>query len=78
MSAQTENKMAEVAKWYYFHKDTIPRDNLRARIEFLETVINNFLLVQTYIQEDVQKLEGRRKLFIPSGVQVGGSLKRFG
>lgn len=78
MSAQTENKMGEMAKWYYFHKDMIPRDDLRQRIEFLETVLNNFLLVQTYIQEDVQKLEGRRKLFIPSGVQVNGSLKQFG
>ncbi|MGI9489192.1 MAG: hypothetical protein ACR2RF_25555 [Geminicoccaceae bacterium] len=78
MSRQTEDKMGELAKWYYFHKDTLPRDDLRRRIEFLETVINNLLLLQTYTQEDVQKLEGRRTLFVPSGVQINGSLKQFG
>lgn len=78
MTAQTENKMGDMAKWYFFHKGTLPRDDLRKRIEFLETVINNQLLIMTHMQEDIQKLEGRRKLFVPSGVQINGSLKQFG
>lgn len=78
MSLQTEQRQADIAKWYYEHKPIVQQYDLIRRVEFLETVIHNLLLFQTYLVEDIQKIEGRKHLWMPNGVQVSGDMRRFG
>lgn len=78
MSRQTDQKLEDLAKWYYEHRPIVQQYDLTKRIEFLETVIHNFLYLQTFVAEDIQKIEGRSHLWMPNGVQASGDMKRFG
>ena len=78
MSRQTDQKLEDLAKWYYEHNQIVRAYDLIKRIEFLETTIHNLLYLQTYVVEDIQKIEGRSHLWMPDGVRVSGDMKRFG
>lgn len=78
MSRQTDQALADLAKWYYEHRPIVQQYDLIKRVEFLETVIHNILYLQTYMVEDIQKAEGRRNLWVPGNVQASGDMKRFG
>ena len=80
MSGQTDRKLEDLAKWYYYHKPIVveQRLDLMKRVEFLEKTVENLMLLTTYLVEDIQKLERRDRLWTPGGVQVNGDLTRFG
>lgn len=69
MSVKSDERLAEVAKWFIYHKGTIPPDNLGKRLEFLEKMCHNLLDVCIMQAEDIKELEGvRRKILMPSSV----------
>jgi len=78
MSRQTDQRQEDLAKWYYEHKPIVEQYDLTKRIEFLETVIHNLLYLQTFVVEDIQKIEGRNHLWMPNGVQISGDVRRLG
>lgn len=57
MSHITETKLLEIAKWYEYNKDSIV--DIQKRSEFLQTVVDNLLLLMINFCEDVKVLEGR-------------------
>lgn len=73
MSQKTDNQVAEVARWFLYHKGMIPPENLKARCEFLEKACHNLLNLCIAQAEDIQELEGfRRKLYLPTSVRMTG------
>lgn len=79
MSAQTDRKLADCAQWFYHHYEPMKgMYDLNKRVEFLEKIVENLLYLQTYVVEDLQKVEGRKSLWTPGEVQMTGDLKRFG
>lgn len=79
MSRQTDQKLEEVAKWFYHHYGPMKEVyDMNKRVEFLEKIVENLLYLQTYVAEDLQKVEGRHSLWTPGKVQMSGDLTRFG
>lgn len=78
MSRQTDQKLEELARWYYEHKTLVEAYDLVKRVEFLETVIHNLLYLQTFVAEDIQKIENRKHVWVPNGMRVTGDMTRFG
>jgi hypothetical protein len=79
MSRQTDLRYAELAKWFTYHSNTLPRENLAKRLDFLEKFCASALIVMAEMTRDIENLEGpRRKLYLPREIQVKGDVKQFG
>lgn len=65
-----EKRLKDTAIWFFHNKDRIPRENVLARLEFQEKVMNCILEMQIMLVERLQKNEGRRssELFLPRGM----------
>lgn len=71
MSVKADEQVANVAKWFIYHKGTIPPENLSKRIEFLEKMCHNLLNLCIAQAEDIKELEGvRRQLLMPRSVKL--------
>ena len=75
MSKQTDDRLADFAKWFHYHRGTIDQQNMSKRMEFYETAVDNMCLLITYLVEDIQHLEGRRSLILPSGIKLNGDIR---
>lgn len=81
MSKETENRLEEIARWYYYNEKTIPVENLGKRMEFYQIAVSNLLELCVRQQEDIRRCEGRPKstnLWLPDGMKMAGDVKRFG
>ena len=75
-----ERRLTDTAVWFYKNKDLIPRENLTARVDFLESTISVFLEMVAMSVDRLQVAEGRQKsesLWLPQGVEVKGDMRRF-
>lgn len=75
MSAETEDKLKDVAIWFYENKSRIPRGNLERKIEFLEKTISCLLEVVALQAKDIQIMEQRHprnRLWLPESVSIDG------
>lgn len=74
-----ENDLRDVIVWYHENKGRIPRENLRKRLDFTETALNNAFNVMISMCEELQKVRGKPSaLWLPNGMKVSGDVKRFG
>lgn len=79
MSRSTDEKFAEIAIWWNYHRKTLPRENLALRCDFLEKACNNLVMLMAMMTKDMEQLEGpRRKLFLPTGMRIEGDVRKFG
>ena len=79
MSARFDKQLDDFFKWYNFHKEQIPRDNLTRRMDFYDKMLANMFLLLKIAAEDLEMLEGpRRQLWLPSGMEVKGDVTKFG
>ena len=73
-----ENELLEFFQWYKYHKDTLPPDDLKKRMEFLEKSITSMSKVLASVCEELAEKRQKSRLVFPSGVSVRGDLTRFG
>lgn len=68
-----EQRMADLAVWFYRNMGDIPRDNLASRQAFLEKAFWIQLEVIALMTERLHKLEGgSQHLYLPRGIKVNG------
>lgn len=68
-----EQRLAEVIKWYSYHRGTLPADDLRKRCEFQEIAINNVLNVMIDIVAELQERRVKSSaLYLPRGIILNG------
>lgn len=73
MSRVTEQKLQDVAKWFYNHKSEI--SDPEKRTQFLEKSFDQMLWLLSFYLEDLQELEGRKKIILPRGIQLHEELR---
>lgn len=76
-----ERRLADLVIWYYKNRQQIPPDNLAARNALNEKALWISLEMFALLAERIHDLEGTQAgshLWTPSGVAVGGDLRRFG
>lgn len=76
-----EKRLIDMAVWFHANKDRMPRENLTARVDFLEKSLDVFLEMTAMLVERMQLAEGRRKsqsLWTPAGMSAKGDMTRFG
>lgn len=83
MSKQTEDRLAEIYKWYAFHKGTIPPQDVMKKTLFLQKAIDCMFELIVRQQEEIQSMEHKNgtrsvRLWMPSGVEIHGDLTKLG
>ena len=76
-----EQRLVDTCTWFYQNKDSIPKDNLGKRCEFMEKYIEISIELMASMVERLQMSENRQKsdrLWLPSGLNMSGDVKRFG
>lgn len=75
-----ERRLVDTAVWFHKNKDRMPRENLKARIDFLETALDIFIELTAMSMDRLHEVEGRgkSKLWLPTGMAMSGSVKNFG
>lgn len=76
-----EKRLIDTAVWYHRNKDSLPEENVKARLEFLEKTFDIFLELVAMQVERMQIMEGRPKsqsLWLPAGMRVSGDLGELG
>ena len=70
-----ERRMADLAIWYYKNAHFMPKENLKARVDFLDKSFWIMLEVNALLLERLHAVEGSKSLFLPSGMKMDG--RRF-
>lgn len=73
MSAESEEKMRDLAIWYYENRNRIPKENLGKHIDFFNKAMSAALEVIAMQMKDIQILEQRRphaRLWLPASVKL--------
>ena len=79
MSGRLDKELEDWYKWWNYNKSLIPPDNLKDRMEFAEKSLEGLLRLLITTSEDLYAVEGvRRKLYMPTGINVRGDVRRFG
>lgn len=83
MTDLVERRFAEIIKWYEYNKNLVPKENVIKKQEFLQKTIDCQFELMVLMLENIRTLEfktGSRseRLYLPTGITVGGDLTRFG
>lgn len=76
-----ERRLKDTAIWFYRNRDRIPQNNIPARQEFLEKVMNIQLELMAMVVDRVQMVEGSKAssdLWLPNGIMDMETGKRYG
>ena len=73
-----ERRLADLAVWYYQHKSTISPNNPPGMLAFLEKAFWIMLEVNALMVARIHSLEGTSSLWLPSGINVNGEIKKYG
>tara|TARA_Y100000310_G_C20656784_1_gene802385 strand:- start:1150 stop:1446 length:297 start_codon:yes stop_codon:yes gene_type:complete len=75
-----EKRLIQTAIWFHKNKGRIPRENLSKRVDFLELMLDITLEINAMLVQRMQRGEGRTDtpLWLPSGMQVSGDVRKFG
>lgn len=73
MSQKTERVLHDVAKWFHEHKAECSDPDKRTR--FLEKAVDHLIWLNTYLVEDIQELEGRKKIVLPVGMKLHDDIR---
>jgi hypothetical protein len=81
MSADFEERLAEWAVWYHANLPRLPEHDLRKQMDFMKKAVDGCIELLAIAAKDIQFLERRdplKKLYLPKGVTINGSVKEFG
>lgn len=83
MSKQTEDRLGEIYTWYNYNKNTIPPQDVMKKTLFLQKTIDCLFELIVRQAEEIQGMEHKngtrsQRLWLPSGVEIHGDLKRLG
>jgi hypothetical protein len=74
-----ERRLIDTAVWFHKNKDSIPRDDLTKRLDFMEKTFDIVIELMALSLDRVQQVErGSSQLFLPKGMSMKGNLKHFG
>ncbi len=76
-----EKRLVDTAVWFHKNKDRFPRENLPARVDFLEKTMDIFLEMMALSVSRLQEAEGRGKsehLWLPAGMTMNGDPRKLG
>lgn len=73
-----EQRMADLAVWYYKNVKHIPRDNLAARQAFLEKAFWCQVELNALLLERIREMKPGSNLWLPRGIKVEGDVRQFG
>jgi hypothetical protein len=73
-----EQRLADTALWFHANKDSIPRDNLASRQAFLEKGFWCLLEINALLLERLRNERASKTIWVPSGIQTQGDLKKYG
>jgi predicted NACHT family NTPase len=73
-----ERLLADTALWFSANVDSIPRDNLASKQAFLEKAFWCQLELNALLLERLRNERASKALYLPSGVTVGGDVRRYG
>lgn len=72
-----ERRLADLSIWHYQNLKRIPKENVGARLDFLERSFWIQLEVIALLVERTHNIEGSKKLWLPAGIRDGGSGRTF-
>lgn len=75
---QLERRLADLAIWHYKNAHFLPKENLTARMDFLEKAFWVQLEVIALLLERVHAQEGSKNLAVPLGLKVAGDVRIYG
>jgi hypothetical protein len=81
MSADFEERLGEWAVWYCNNVPRLPEQDLRKQMDFMKKAVDGCFELLAMAAKDIQFLERRdplKKLYLPKGVTINGSVKEFG
>jgi hypothetical protein len=78
MSLELNNRIKDLATWYYYHEPHI--EDINKRLEFYQDTISTLIEIAAIIAKDIQKLESKPqndevKLLIPKGIRFHEPIK---
>ena len=76
-----ERRLLDTALYFHKNKDSIPRANLQARVDFFEKVMDCYLEMMVMCLDRMQEVEGRKQgtsLWLPKGMVDVETGKRWG
>lgn len=76
-----ERRLLDTALWFHKNKDHIPRENVNARIDFLEKAFDCHLEMMVMYLDRMQEVEGRKQgssLWLPNGMVDIETGRRYG
>ena len=68
-----EGRLIDLAVWFHRNKDSIPREALDKRVDFLEKTLDIHLEMVAMLVNRMQLAEGRSKsssLWVPKGIKM--------
>ena len=75
-----ERRLADLAVWHYNNVQTLSRDNLAGRQDFLEKsfwILLEVCALQTERIHELERKQSSRHLWTPAGMSVDGDLRDF-
>ena len=76
-----EKRLVDTAVWFHKNKARIPRENLGARVDFIEKTFDIFIEMMALSVDRMQMMAGREKsanLWLPSGIVDKDTGQRYG
>lgn len=73
-----EQRLADTALWFHSNIGHIPRDNLASRQAFLEKGFWCMLEISALLLERLRNERASKALWIPSGIDIQGDVKKYG
>lgn len=73
-----ERRLADLAIWYYKNAHFLPKENLTARMDFLDKAFWVQLEVIALLLERVHAQEGSKHLAVPFGIKYAGDIRKVG
>jgi hypothetical protein len=65
-----ETRLADTALWFHMNKDRIPKENVVARLDFMEIGFWCLLEINALLLERIRVKTGSHHLFLPSGARL--------
>jgi hypothetical protein len=77
-----EKRLMDTAVWFHKNKDQVPREDLPKRLDFMEKTLDIMLELVAMSLERMQEAEksplASSSLYLPNGITMTGSARKFG
>ncbi len=76
-----ERRLIDTAIWFHRNKPRLARENVMARLEFLETTCDTLIEMGALLTQRMQEVEGLKShatLWLPKSISKRGDVEVFG